>query len=88
MEGCYGIICDRSGLALRGVSRRGGVIDPDFDQEWKVILVNDTAVMATVEVGDRIGQVLFIPLPEIEVVGEGVVEVAAIRNGGFGSTGE
>jgi dUTP pyrophosphatase len=88
MEGCFALICDRSGLAANwGVSRRGGVIDPDYDKEWKVILCYEGRESYCVRAGDRIAQVLFFPLNDIAVVGEGVEVLSTERTGGLGSTG-
>ena len=41
-EGYYGQIADRSGLAVQGLSARGGVIDAGYRDEIKVILHNET----------------------------------------------
>lgn len=88
MEGCYGLILSRSGLALQGVSVRGGLIDPDYADDWKVILVNDGDTMKCIEAGQRIAQVVFLPLPVVEVVGDGVAVSEVVRTGGFGSSGQ
>lgn len=89
MEGCFALIQDRSGLAAKfGVSRRAGVIDPDYDKEWGVVLVTDGVEAYQVNAGDRIGQVIFLPLYLIEVVGEGVEVLGVEREFGFGSTGK
>lgn len=86
MEGCFGLLLDRSGLAAKwGVSRRAGVIDPDYTDFWKVVVVCESMVAYQVRAGDRICQVLFLPLSTIEVVGGEVVQTE--RVGGFGSTG-
>lgn len=87
MEGCYAVIKDRSGLASRGLTTRAGVIDGDYRQEWGVVLVNESQSPYEVNAGDRIAQALFVPLPAIEVVGDGVEQSEAVRGGGFGSTG-
>ena len=88
MEGCFALLQDRSGLAAKfKVSRRAGVIDPDYADEWRVILANEGLEAYQVRKGDRIAQVLFIPLFAVEVVGDGVTESAAERSGGLGSTG-
>lgn len=88
MEGCYALMQDRSGLAAKfGVSRRAGLIDEDYPGEWKCVLVNEGKEAYMVRAGDRIAQVLFLPMVEVEVVGEGVTESEAIRTSGLGSTG-
>jgi len=88
MHGCFGLIFDRSGLAAKfGVSRRAGVIDPDYNEEWKVVLVNEGKEAYKVNKGDRIAQVIFLPLPAVRVAGNGVEFSTEVRKGGLGSTG-
>lgn len=87
-EGHAGMICDRSGMANKGITVLGGVIDPSYRGEWGVILYNTTPTLYEFKRGDRIAQVLFVPvqLPEAEEV-EGELSVTARGSGGFGSTG-
>jgi dUTP pyrophosphatase len=94
MEGCFGLIRDRSGLAAKfQVTTRGGVIDCRYAEEWKVILVNEGREPFLVKTGDRIAQVLFLPQPPNNVVevepgsNAEVTYVVSARDGGFGSTG-
>jgi dUTP pyrophosphatase len=88
MEGCYGVIKDRSGLAAnQRVSTRAGVIDPKYPNEWCVVLENASQYTVEIKKGDRIAQVIFLPLLPVEVVGAGVAVSGDIRTGGFGSTG-
>ena len=56
-DGCYGRIAPRSGLALRfGLHVLGGVIDPDFRGEVKVVMTNLGLEPVTLATGDRIAQ--------------------------------
>lgn len=89
----HALILDRSGLAAKfEVTRRAGVIDSKYPEEWGVVLRNEGKLPYQVRRGDRIAQVLFIPNNEIEVMAESddaVVETTnLIRDGGFGSTGK
>ena len=86
--GCYGRIAPRSSLALNNqVSVGGGVIDPDYRGEVKVILFNQNqSDIFVVKPQERIAQLIFerVKLPII-------VEVDALKctergEGGFGST--
>jgi dUTP pyrophosphatase len=63
----------------------GGVIDPDYDQEWKVILLNTGKEPLVVNVGDRIAQVIF--LTTLHTVIGDVETLDSNRVGGLGSTG-
>jgi dUTP pyrophosphatase len=88
MEGVYGLIRDRSGLACKGITTRAGVIDPGYDKEWGVVMMNEGDTAYTIHKGDRIAQVLFIPTSDVIVTGEGVSVSVDNRVGGFGSTGK
>ena len=87
-----GLICDRSGLANNyGITVLAGVIDSDYDKEWKVILLNTGTQHVAFSKGDRIAQVLFFnTLQDIQIADK---EKAFItygdqqRTDGFGSTG-
>ena len=78
-----GMVCSRSGLALRGltVANAPGIIDADYSDTIRVILYNRTAHDFVVEAGDRIAQLVFVPV----VLGNDIV--AEQRIGGLGSTG-
>lgn len=85
-----GFLLPRSGLALRyGVTlvNAPGLIDAGYRDEVKVALVNtDPEVDYVVERGDRIAQLVVLPVPKISWN-----EVVALdgdnRGGGFGHTG-
>lgn len=81
------LFLDRSGMANKGQARLGGVIDPDYRDEWKVILYNTTSRDFHFNAGDRLVQVVFLPIgtPTPELVSQ--LE-ASERSGGFGSTGK
>lgn len=88
-EGYVGLIMDRSGLAVRhGITNLGGVIDSGYRGEWGVIMLNTSDEPYEVAAGERIAQILVVPiaLPE-------VCEVAELGDtirgeGRFGSTGK
>ena len=89
-EGVAGLVCPRSGLALEhGVTllNAPGLIDPNYRAENKVILHNTSERRYTVEIGDRIAQLLLVPYwaPELEVVAE--LPASDRGAGGFGSSG-
>jgi len=88
-EGYVGLICPRSGLALKGVTvaNAPGVIDPDFRGEVAVLLYNRNRSVYTVREGDRIAQLLLVPCLRAEFVDAPLSETTRGR-GGFGSTGQ
>lgn len=91
--GKYLKICERSGLALKGVSVGGGIIDSDYTGEIKVILRNHASTPCAVSQGDRIAQAIVMDchndLVPVEADSLPTLEgdLAARGCGGFGSTG-
>lgn len=90
-----GQVRSRSGLALKGifVANSPGTLDSDFRGEIKVILYNSNSVPYLVKKGDRIAQLVFVPISKPEMVifddfKEFQSESITIRGqNGFGSTG-
>jgi len=84
------LVFARSGLASRsgiGLTNGVGVIDSDYRGEIQVLMQNLGSQPITIKPGDRIAQMLFMPL--LHALFE---EVAELENtprgsGGFGSTG-
>lgn len=78
---------DRSGMANKGITYMGGVIESSYRGEWKVILYNTTAEVFNYSAGDRIIQVVFRecvrPTPEFV----SVLEETSRGASGFGSSG-
>ncbi len=88
MEGVYSKIESRSGLALRGISTRGGIIDPNYRGEVKVIIINEGKEDYTISHGDRIAQLIFSPYltPRLTIVEN--LEDSVRGENGFGSSGK
>lgn len=89
-EGYGGFVFPRSGLSYKkGISMANcvGVIDSDYTGEIKVVLHNISGHDYTVNPGDRIAQLVFMPVAkaELEVVEE--LDETQRGVGGFGSTG-
>ena len=85
--GCYGRIASRSSLALRGIDVAGGMIDPDFRGEVKIILVKNGSEHLVVNSGDRVGQLVLEKYAKVEVVSTGALSSTQKKEGGFGSSG-
>ncbi len=80
----------RSGLALKyGVTvlNTPGTIDPGYRGEVQVILINHGSQPFAIRRGDRIAQLLFVRLPQVQVVLTDTLETSDRGEGGFGSTG-
>ena len=89
-EGYVGIMAVRSSMgAKHGISLANGigVIDSDYRGQIHVTLLNTTDAPYTVQCGDRIAQLMIVPVlhPEIRVVDE--LPSTERGEGGFGSTG-
>jgi len=85
-----GLITSRSGLNLKHgvrVSQGVGTIDSDYQDELGVILYNDGQDIYTVEPYERIAQIVFVPVYQMQI--DLVDEFGSDNNrgGGFGSTG-
>jgi len=86
--GKVGIIKDRSSMAYKyGISTLAGVIDSDYRDEVKILLINLGSLAYKVSKGDRIAQMVIVDhySDELTVVDELGGED---RNGGFGITGK
>lgn len=87
--GYYGQLFSRSGLASKnGLNVGAGVVDANYRGEIKVVLFNHDSKDYDVKIGDRIAQLILIP-----VAYAGIVKVESLDDtdrsaGGFGSTGK
>ena len=84
------LICARSGLASKhGITMANGVgvIDSDYRGELRVALFNESDTDYTIHDGDRIAQLMVLPVvrPTLEFVEE--LDETERGAGGFGSTG-
>jgi len=89
--GWAGLVLPRSGLAIRhGVTclNAPGLIDAGYRDEIRVILVNhDPAEAFSIEVGDRIAQLVIQAVEPVEWAEVDELGETARGLGGFGSTG-
>ena len=88
--GWEGQVRPRSGLAAKlavSLTNSPGTIDADYRGEIRVLMINHGVEPFTIRRGDRIAQLVFAPVPEVEWL-----EVEQLRgtergDGGFGSSG-
>lgn len=88
-EGTYGRLAPRSGLAVKHcIDVLAGVVDRDYKEEVKVILINHSKEPFNIEIGDRVAQLVVecIKTPDVEIV-DMFPPLDSTRVGGFGSTG-
>lgn len=86
----FGAVFARSGLATKQGLRPAncvGVCDYDYTGEYIVALHNDSNEERTIEAGERIGQVVFIPYINVSFVEVDKLEETERGDSGFGSTG-
>jgi dUTP pyrophosphatase len=89
-EGYAGLVTPRSGLAHRhGISlvNAPGVIDSGYRGEIKVVLVNLDREPVTLERGERIAQLVVVPVAEQAFVEVDELPESGRGDGGFGSSG-
>jgi dUTP pyrophosphatase len=78
---------DRSGLARRGLHVAAGVFDADFRGEVIIVLRNSSSEYIKFHPGDRIAQLLILPVPEVKWVEVDSLDETDRGTNGFGSTG-
>ena len=88
-DGFVGLVWPRSGLACKhGVQTLAGVIDSDYRGEIKVALTTCTKTTMSINQGDRIAQLLIMPVSMLECVEVGSLDDTERAASGFGSTGK
>jgi dUTP pyrophosphatase len=90
-EGHAGLVIPRSGLARRHgitVANAPGLIDAGYRGELQVLLVNLSDEPFTVVAGDRVAQLVIVPIAVAPAMEVDELPVSDGRGeGGFGSTG-
>ncbi len=89
-EGYAGLVYPRSGLASkRGLApaNKVGVVDPDYRGEVMVALHNHSLKEQTIEVGERVAQLVVTPFLHVDFVEAEELSDTQRGAGGFGSTG-
>lgn len=83
-----GEVRGRSGLAKRGVMVATGTLDPDYRGSIGVILYNVSGIEYHIHEGDRVAQLVILPVRTPELVQVDSLSETARGDGGFGSTGK
>ena len=89
-EGYFGAIFARSGLSTKRGLRPAncvGACDEDYTGEYIVVLYNDSNLVQTIEPGERIAQLVFLPYISVNMIEVDELEETERGDGGFGSTG-
>lgn len=87
-HGCAGLLVSKSGLNVNADITSTGLIDEQYSGAIKVKLYNHGNKCITISEGQRISQLVVIPVryEPVELVDE--IEVKGRGNDGFGSTGK
>ena len=86
--GTVGLVADRSSMAKKGVKTSGGVIDAGYRGEIHIVLRNITHQDITFDRGERIAQLLILPILTPAVVEVHSLDETSRGEKGFGSTGK
>lgn len=90
-DGYVGLVKDRSSTALAGLHNLAGVIDASYRGEVKILVLNVGDAPYTIEVGQKIAQMVVIPCYTQSITYVDTVTALASTergDGGFGSTGK
>lgn len=85
-DGYTGFICPRSGLSSKGISCEMSPIDSGYRGEVHAIVTNNTTHDFWINDGDRIGQLVIVPVVLADFVKPSEMNDAR-GDGAFGSTG-
>ena len=88
-DGYCGIIKSRSGLSVKhGVDVGAGVIDSGYRGEIKVLIRNQGDEPVWLKNGERIAQLMIVPVPQVEFNQVDSLDEADRGGNGFGSSGK
>ena len=90
-SGVVAILAARSGLSLKhGITTTNGigVIDSDYRGEICVSLINVSDTPYTISVGERVAQLMFMPVFAANLILSDKLDETERGTGGFGSTGK
>lgn len=85
--GYAAIVKDKSSISKAGLTQMGGVFDAGYRGEYNTHLVNLGSEPYTVEEGDKVAQLLIIPVEIAELEETDTLSESARGEGMFGSTG-
>ncbi|MBE6598301.1 MAG: dUTP diphosphatase [Ruminococcaceae bacterium] len=90
-DGVAVLLFARSGLAVRhgiALANGVGVVDSDYRGEIVVGLINNTGDAYRVKAGERVAQMMFVPVVTAEFEEADALSETERGDGGFGSTGK
>jgi dUTP pyrophosphatase len=81
------LVRDRSSMAARGIATTGGVIDAGYRGEILVLMTNLGDATVELKAGEKIAQMIPVPVLTGDVEEVGDLEESARAGKGFGSSG-
>ncbi len=87
-EGYAAIVKDKSSISKDGLHTMGGVFDAGYRGEYNTHLVNLSGADYTVEVGDKVAQLIIYPVAIGVLTEVSELSDTARGEGAFGSTGK
>jgi dUTP pyrophosphatase len=87
-KGYVGLVADRSSLGKRGLKTAGGVIDAGYRGEIHIVLWNISREIFELKHGERLAQLLLIPIATPAVQEVTSLDETARGAKGFGSSGK
>lgn len=89
-SGMSAIVLPRSGLGSKGLilGNSVGLIDEDYVNEIRITLWNRSEAGMQVARGDRIAQLMFVPVAQVQLERVTQFEPGKSHGAGFGSTGK
>lgn len=87
-EGNAGIVMDKSSISKAGLIHMGGVFDAGYRGEYNTHLVNLGSEPYTVEEGDKVSQLVIVPVVIAELEETDILSESNRGMGAFGSTGK
>lgn len=85
--GYGGIIMDKGSMSKAGLIHMGGVYDAGYRGEYNTHLVNLSNEPYTVEIGDKVSQLVIMPVEIVEFEETDTLSESSRGEGMFGSTG-
>lgn len=86
--GYAAIVKDKSSISKAGLTQMGGVFDAGYRGEYNTHLVNLSSEPYTVEEGDKVSQLVIVPVVIAELEETDNLSESARGEGAFGSTGK
>jgi dUTP pyrophosphatase len=81
------LVRDRSSMASRGIATTAGVIDAGYRGEVQIVMTNLGNTPVELQAGEKIAQMIPVPVLTGRVEGVETLEVSARLGKGFGSSG-